>query len=272
MKNLLEKISSLPYELQNEKEKILNTQKKYIEISLDKSDALNYVSSKVGGIPYLPISVKYPLDKNGQPMEFLGQINFKDMPKLENYPTVGILQFFISFEDWGLDYDEQLNSDIKVIYYENIEEDVQTEFSVLNKVRDEGNSPISKDEFKMSFSNSINEVTTSRDYRSYIEVDGNYQHYLNFNQYGEVRGEELEMAYWDTFSSKGHKIGGYADFTQQDPRFYENKEYTELLFQLDSDFKANILWGDNGIANFFIKKEDLKNRDFSKVLYNWDCY
>lgn len=29
-------------------------------------------------------------------------------------------------------------------------------------------------------------------------------------------------------------------------------------------------WGENGIANFFIHPDDLKKRDFSKVLYNWD--
>ncbi len=32
-----------------------------------------------------------------------------------------------------------------------------------------------------------------------------------------------------------------------------------------------ILWGDAGVGNFFINREDLKRRDFSKILYNWDC-
>lgn len=33
----------------------------------------------------------------------------------------------------------------------------------------------------------------------------------------------------------------------------------------------DIMWGDCGVANFFIHPDDLKNKDFSKVLYNWDC-
>ena len=54
-----------------------------------------------------------------------------------------------------------------------------------------------------------------------------------------------------------------------------------LLFQMDSEFLTDgngnqtgveILWGDMGIANFFIRAEDLLRRDFSRVLYNWDCY
>ncbi|MCB5607999.1 DUF1963 domain-containing protein [[Ruminococcus] gnavus] len=32
------------------------------------------------------------------------------------------------------------------------------------------------------------------------------------------------------------------------------------------------MWGDSGICNFFITKKDLENKNFSKVLYNWDCY
>ena len=43
----------------------------------------------------------------------------------------------------------------------------------------------------------------------------------------------------------------------------------ELLFQLDSD--DGVMWGDCGVGNFFITDADLKRRDFSRVLYNWDC-
>ncbi len=39
------------------------------------------------------------------------------------------------------------------------------------------------------------------------------------------------------------------------------------MFQMDSDVDANIYWGD--IGNFFIRPEDLKSRDFSKVAYDW---
>ena len=52
------------------------------------------------------------------------------------------------------------------------------------------------------------------------------------------------------------------------PRQEDSNEI--LLFQLDS--QDHILWGDSGVGNFFISKEDLKNKDFSHVRYNWDCY
>jgi len=44
-----------------------------------------------------------------------------------------------------------------------------------------------------------------------------------------------------------------------------------LLLQLDSDDSIDLMWGDSGVGNFFIKDEDLKNLNFSNVLYNWDC-
>ncbi|MGN1033047.1 MAG: DUF1963 domain-containing protein, partial [Intestinibacter sp.] len=77
-------------------------------------------------------------------------------------------------------------------------------------------------------------------------------------------------------SGDGIKIGGYPFFTQEDPREYDYGGYNTLLLQIDSidddDEDIHIMWGDSGVGNFFISAEDLKNRDFSNVLYNWDCY
>ena len=49
-----------------------------------------------------------------------------------------------------------------------------------------------------------------------------------------------------------------------------------MLFQFDSDFHLEnrgylVCWGDVGVANFFINREALKRRNFTKVAYNWDC-
>ena len=73
------------------------------------------------------------------------------------------------------------------------------------------------------------------------------------------------------FTGTGHKIGGYAFFTQTDPRIDEPKfeEYI-LLFQLDSIGEIN--WGDAGVGHLFIHPDDLAKKDFSKVVYHFDCY
>lgn len=57
---------------------------------------------------------------------------------------------------------------------------------------------------------------------------------------------------------------------------HQKEEYNVMLLQVDSEFVEGerrylILWGDCGIANFFIREKDLKAQDFSNILYNWDC-
>ncbi|MFP3813195.1 DUF1963 domain-containing protein, partial [Bacillus sp. SIMBA_005] len=77
---------------------------------------------------------------------------------------------------------------------------------------------------------------------------------------------------YDVLSGAGHKIGGYPFFTQDDPRAYgDYNDSTTLLLQIDSE-GDHILWGDCGVGNFFITEEELKNKDFSQVVYNWDCH
>lgn len=104
----------------------------------------------------------------------------------------------------------------------------------------------------------------------------------------EVTGEELsEQGFYnyldendrdylyDELCNSRHWILGYPYFTQGDPREYRDDNYYDtLLFQMDSEMQEKrdyVLWGDCGVANFFINREALKNPDFSKVMYNWDC-
>jgi uncharacterized protein YwqG len=79
----------------------------------------------------------------------------------------------------------------------------------------------------------------------------------------------IDLAY-DVFNNTGHKIGGYAEYTQEDPRTDTPAfdAYVQLM-QIDSD--EEIMWGDAGIAHFYIDPADLAKKDFSKVMYYWDC-
>lgn len=83
----------------------------------------------------------------------------------------------------------------------------------------------------------------------------------------------------------GCKLGGYPRYEQDDPREYgeELEAWDTLLFQLDDDprtYPAGELGKDlgemdinlnGGTLNFLIRAEDLKNRDFSRVLAQWAC-
>ena len=92
---------------------------------------------------------------------------------------------------------------------------------------------------------------------------------LNYWEIWDILEEDKEIG--EKLFGAGHKIGGFPDFTQSDIR--EVGDYEILLLQIDSvgTEKNEIMWGDCGIANFFIREKDLKELNFDRAIYNWDC-
>ncbi|CAG1023445.1 putative protein YwqG [Patescibacteria group bacterium] len=229
---------------------------------------LSLWQSKFSGLPYFPKDFDYPLDSQGEPMALMAQLNFAEIPHLPMFPETGILQFFISSTDgmFGMNFDDLSNTDnFRVFYFSEVLEDkskLLTDFSFLPEMN-ELELPFSV-ECALSF-----ELQTSPmsivDYQFGSKILNSDEPYYY--------DEEIYEAYSELFPAEGHKIGGYPFFTQADPREleqYQHEDYV-LLFQMDTDDENDIMWGDCGVATFFIKKDDLLNKDFSKVLYSWDC-
>lgn len=82
--------------------------------------------------------------------------------------------------------------------------------------------------------------------------------------------EDEEEIVNDELYISGSRIAGYPYFTQYDPR-EGTEEFDTLLLQLDIDDECGMMFGDSGVCNFFINSENLKNLDFSTVMYTWDC-
>ncbi|WP_425388505.1 YwqG family protein [Bacillus solimangrovi] len=259
----------LPVQLETFRNRIEKTVKPFIEISVAK-DITTIHQSKFVGNPYLPKAIEHPKDEEGKPMKLLAQLNFDEIPHIEFMPPKGILQFFISAEDdvMGINFDNMTNqSNFRVLYHSEVIKDetlLVTDFSYMENL-DTEYFPI-EHELALSFSLE-HEPISYGDFRS-SELIG--------KSFSEIMGEddeELEDVY-ERFSGEGHKIGGYPFFTQTDPREYELnfQEHNILLLQIDTHDDMGIMWGDSGVANFFIRKEDLKKLDFSNVIYNWDCH
>lgn len=224
--------------------------------------------SKAGGIPYIPHDAQLPRDSFNRQLCLLVQIDCAKLYNLTDFPHSGLLQFFIAPDDiCGLE-DEK---GYAVIYHENVDMTV-TEDECKSKIE-----TVSEDftdcfpvmgEFGMEFKAEKMPMTES-DYR--------FERIL-FEKLNSRLTNCVDTGDWiDTFRDMlgdgGHRAGGYPIFTQYDPRD-ENDDRSVLLLQLDSDFSNGcdrVMWGDCGVGNFFINRDDLKKRDFSKVLYNWDC-
>ncbi len=255
----------LPFELEPWREKFLATLRPFLQIIPQAARPTDWHESKIGGLPYLPKGVEFPKNGEGQNLFLLAQINFAETPLLEGFPAQGILQFYINDDDlMGLDLENPTNTaGFRVLYFETVETDVallQTDFSALRQPNDEGYLPMNLNvSYPLQFELSQEVVPLSDFHFEKIFGEDFWQ------PFGERQWDMMDV-YVDLISAAGHKLGGYADFTQQDPRSWLGE--MELLFQLDTDSTINCLWGDMGIANFFIKKEDLAKRDFSKVVYN----
>lgn len=223
---------------------------------LGEGEVLPIQQSKFLGKPYLPISMEYPKDNNGVPMIHLAQINFAEVPTLANYPSSGILQLYISPTRW---YDME---DFRVLFHEKPEPEFQTGVDFLTDALYE-DSPIYV-EHKLAFNKQI-EFGDPNDFRFQLRFDD--KDYFDF-QKSLSKAQEEEMDKF--FDSIGHKIGGYAYFTQSDPRDYDSaKKNDVLLLQIDTD--EEIMFGDSGVAHIFINEDDLKKKDFSKGYFYWDC-
>ena len=259
----------LPIELEPFRAKIEPTVKPFVRILPQPASFPTLWESKIGGVPYLPLDVDFPTNDDGKVLYFLAQINFSEVPPMQPFPEKGILQFYINDEDaYGLNFGKPFNqNNFRVLYFENIEEDIDklvTDFSFLEN-REYVDLPVLPNVcYPLKFEAS-REVVPVSDYR-FDDLIG----YKTFNDFGGDQ-ENYWKAYRQITKDMGHKLGGYPSFAQEDPR-YDLAETYELLFQLDSDADIECMWGDTGVGNFFITTADLEKRDFSKVMYNWDCY
>lgn len=254
-------------------------------------------SSKLGGVPYLPLDMEYPVVREGylagKPLKFLAQLNFGTLPHIDGFPESGILQFFAGSDGddvVGLDFDDCLKQNgFRVIFHREL-------LSDTDKLYKAENMPIFEDEDMFPFtgeflleassveSNRVNMASWEFEkaaVESYNKLFNREITSVYGNEYKNLPGlrtedEQLYEALCDASANgTGTRIGGFPFFTQDDPRPYreEYKRCDTLLFQLDSegDGDDEIIWGDCGVGNFFINAEDLKNLDFSHVLYTWDC-
>lgn len=291
------KLSEEEVKFNNEIKKIVldileKNKKPMIKISLS-DDKPTLFQSKFGGVPYLPKDVEAPKDKANRQLTLLAQINIEELPKNNIYPMKeGMLQFWILNDDvLGLDYDTHLGNGFKVVYYKEIDKSV-TEEEVLEKYKpykDEDSYFPVEGEFSLSFKLTDGYCTASDDRFSklfvkeienfekekgeeYKEIFEKYRkNNLGYNicyDFYEIFEEDKNLN--DKLFGAGHKIGGYPDYTQNDIR---DEEYEILLLQIDSEEteKNEIIWGDCGIANFFIREKDLKELNFDRAIYNWDC-
>lgn len=273
-----------------------------IETSIDDSlddnlyDSLKVTDSKFGGVPYLPdnlqIDEPYPMSSDNTPLMLLAQINFAQVFAQINHdefaqlPHQGLLQIFINANDENLGLNNQLDflqrlpsNNYHVRFFPSIDENAKqlqnvaqlANASIDEVVLDEVFSPISTP-LKLSFSKAFGCAGVSENLLEFIEANQGQA----IDELDYENGEKEDLAYEalnNLSNASGHKLLGMPVFPNEEVRKPYSKQ--RLLLQIDSEYPMNedygIMWGDMGVANFFITPDDLAKQNFAKLIYNWDC-
>lgn len=275
----------LPEELEPWRAQLEASEQPVVRLSGDAARVPARWGSKLGGVPYRPLGAPWPITKKGDyPLSFLAQLNLTELNPggqyLPNLPSEGLLQFFVMDDMFYGAEDEPwmaLNGAqtfYRVLYWPSVIKDEQLlnaeTVPLPTQAPWEGSPDIGEElpydpEREIALIGVLDRepVTGSDRFGSrWLEVDPS-----------EVRladGVTSLSSKLYTLSAYGHKLGGYPDFTQADPRGEEDDDLI-LLFQLDTDREMGVMWGDAGIARFFIRRSDLLAQDFSRVAYDWDC-
>lgn len=242
-------------------------------------DPLPVGTSKIGGHPDVPDGFNWPYHKE-QPLSLLAQLNLSDIKRydLNNlFPETGMLYFFYDSEEmpWGDQKEDKAGW--KVIYTEDTKNLKRTNHP------DYKNNDYYFKPCKLTFENFL----SLPDFESFntklnIEIDEEQE-----EQYAEYTFDPLNQSYY-------HLLLGYPMVIQnndmedycekntntiiasnnEDDKEQLKKNLQEwiLLLQIDTDTKAGMMWGDCGRLYFWIKKEDLKNKNFDNVWMILQCY
>lgn len=228
--------------------------------------------TRIGGLPVWPTDgTPLPVDARGNRMIFLAQVNLEGN-NIPDFPQTGLLQFFVAADDvYGCDfptygggkddgkfrvcYWESLKfMDVVLDYYDDIEVMSEEETPLVVKDRMDLTTVMTRGDL---FDMPPGRGTREREEATYAVPE-------------EDTGSLVD--YFEALPFETFHVGGHPSFTQEDIR--GNRHYAEYDYVLLSmgSIEDVVVFGDDGIGAFFIRPEDLRKRDFTKVLWNWDCF
>lgn len=237
--------------------------------------------SRFGGKPLAPPAFEWPRTTNGKPLQFLCQINLKEVSKLapsKELPKEGLLCFFYESEDQPWGYDPKDRTGHKVAYFESADTVSPTDLP---------------DDLDEEFALRPQHMRFSEEVTFPCEGSDELQDYDFSDEGGEQYAEFLENTYGD---GTIHRLFGHPQLVQADwrlecqlvshgiycggPEGYESAEASRLsagssdwilLLQIDSD-NDGVMWGDSGRLYFCITKQALSARDWDSVWVVLQCY
>lgn len=254
--------------------------------------------TKIGGRPDLPNGINWVTETNivetitkkllffktkkeetiTKPLAFIAQINLSETGPFDKeslLPKTGLLYFFYSAEQevWGFDYKDK--NKFKVFYWDgDLRELKRTDFpdDLPTYSRFKSCSVDIKSEVSLpSYQHEVYEdFLDGEDDKFWDEVynGGNLNKLLGYSD--NIQGEmELECE----LVTNGLYCGDPSGYNDPRAKALEpNAKNWRLLLQIDSNEENDMMWGDCGRLYFWIKKEDLLNKQFDRSWFSLQCF
>lgn len=251
-----------------------------------ENDELPCGCSKFGGVPDVPDDFIWPVycgegydgETKERPLAFMFQINCEDIAQYDTeniYPHSGVLSFFYEMysQCWGFDPNHKGSS--RVYYFED--SSALSPAAVPDDIEEEN---------RLKSGKAV--ISLKEDYPHPNELD--FDDDDDYDEYSDAYDE-----YTDELPSPVNKLGGYPMYIQSagceiecelvsrgvytgsgnlditDEVREAAKEWT-MLFQLDSIDAADLMFGDCGRLFWFIRKDELANKNFDNAWVILQCY
>lgn len=210
------------------------------------------LKSHFGGQPYFEMNEEWPKTKTGKHLDFIFQVfNTGDNGLPDN---LKLIQFYYDFEEfpWDSDSDGWL-----VKYYDKIDEN---NIKMISRP-----SELDKPKYcDLTFQ----QIDSLPDWEG-IEVHSFNASKLSCILNEDEPWENYRKACEDLIGELDYQsqIGGYPKWVQGESTPHKpDGEAMDLLFQIDSEENADIMWGDSGLIYVFYDKET-KRTEFTLQCY-----
>lgn len=259
------------------KEELLNSLMPAIRLSTSRIESaeLAFGSSRMGGHPDMPLSLDWPVyspakDNQGscelltKPLDFIAQINLQEITGFvgsEVLPATGFLYFFFA-RSAGANGDSAKELGLSKIYFYDGPKELlkpRTDWQgLLNQ------SNLCSVKFQSTWTVNEDSKIEQSNVNDFVELlesfnDGEQGHQILGYPYPVQVGYDMREICQQFYSYGEHENPEDRDSLS------ELLDDWQLLLQVDSDLAGpDWMWGDNGCLYFWIKKTDLKRRNFNR--------
>ena len=213
------------------------------------------------------INAPAPVCPDGAPMRLVAAIFCSELPPTPLFPKTGVLRFYLDPNALTLTEPQAVPADRFRVCYDACEDGLQT-------------TPATEDApfpFYPGVSVSMqlaNEPMCAEDFRYAVTVDAWCKAHPD-SPLQKADLQDSDFTHW--LERYRHKLGGYAGFTDRDPRaaVEADARYDTLLLQLPclhNPLAGSMTAQGSGLLSFFLPGEALKQLDFTDMLLYWDSF